>query len=44
MNYEELKVKYPKLNWTEAEEVTNEDLEAAVNMFDRLLQELKIIN
>lgn len=37
MSYEELKKKYPTLNWQEAEEVCNEDLEAASDMLDRLV-------
>jgi ribosomal protein L16/L10AE len=41
MNYEDLKNKYPELNWEEAEEVTDSDLEAAVVMFNRYIEERK---
>lgn len=33
---EDLKSKYPDLNWKEADEVSDEDLDAAADMFDRL--------
>ena len=32
----DLKSKYPDLNWKEADEVSDEDLDAAADMFDRL--------
>jgi len=37
MKYEDYKMKYPDLNWQEAEEVCPEDLEAASDMLDRLV-------
>ena len=47
MTYEELKNKYPELNWIEAEEVTNDDLETAAIIFDNYVKEyneIKLIN
>lgn len=47
MTYEELKNKYTELNWIEAEEVTNDDLETAVIIFDRCVKEyntIKLVN
>ncbi len=41
MTYDELKIKYPDLNWEEAEEASPEDLEAAAESFDRLILKLK---
>lgn len=34
MSYDELKSKYPDLNWSEADEVSQEDLEAAAQKLD----------
>ncbi len=36
MNYEDLKRKYPELNWKEAEEIDEEDLQAAADLLDRM--------
>lgn len=41
MNYEELKAKHPDWNWAEAEEINEEDLEAAADMYDRIIKEQK---
>ena len=41
MSYEDYKKKYPDLNWQEAEEICSEDLEAASDMIDRLINEKK---
>ena len=40
MTYEELKLKHPDLNWKEAEESSDDELEAASISFDRLNNEL----
>lgn len=36
MTFEEVKAKNPDLNWKEAEEVSQEDLEAAASLLDHL--------
>jgi len=38
MPYEELKLKHPDWNWQEAEEISEEDLEAATEYYDRLVE------
>lgn len=38
MTYKEIKKKYPKLNWQEAEEIDQEELEAAASYFNRMLR------
>lgn len=42
MTYDELKKKHPDWNWEEAEDVHEEDLEAAAEYFDRLVIQSKI--
>lgn len=37
MNYEQLKQKYPKLNWQEAEEIDDDDLEATSDYWKRIV-------
>ena len=34
--YEELKLKHPELNWNEADDVFEENLEAAAELYDRI--------
>ena len=41
MTYDELKIKYPDLNWKGADEASPEDLEAAAEYWDKLVLELK---
>lgn len=42
MSYEDLKNRHPELNWSEAEnEIDDSDLDAASDMFDRLVSERK---
>lgn len=38
--FEALKKKYPDLNWKEAEEVFEEDLDAAADLYDNLLKKV----
>lgn len=35
MSYESLKIKYPLLNWKEAEEATQDELDAALQYFNK---------
>jgi len=43
MSYEDLKNKHPELNWSEAEnEIDDSDLDAASDMFDKLVSERKV--
>lgn len=37
VTYEQLKAKYPKLNWDEAEEISPEDLVAASDLYDKTI-------
>ena len=39
MTYEQLKVKHPDLNWDEAEEISEDDLQAASNKLDEIMKE-----
>jgi len=39
MSYESLKQKYPELNWQEAEEVSEDDLQAASDYLDVMVKE-----
>lgn len=39
MTYDKIKNKYPDWNWDEADEISEEDLEAAANLFDKLISE-----
>ena len=41
MTYEELKAKHPELNWSEAEEINEDDVQAAAELFDKLKSEKK---
>lgn len=38
ITYAQMKKKYPELNWKEAEEIDNDDLRAASDLFDRLFK------
>jgi len=39
--YGKLKEKHPDWNWKEAEEVSDDDLQAAAEYFDKLILEIK---
>ncbi len=39
--FEQFKAAHPELNWQEAEEIHQEDLEAGTGFFDRLLAAFK---
>lgn len=41
MNYEEIKQKFPNLNWKEAEEIDDSELEAAAAFFDDMMKKRK---
>jgi hypothetical protein len=41
MTYEKYKAKYPNLNWAEAEEQDQENLEAAAMLWDRIVAEAR---
>jgi len=41
MTYKKLKAKHPDWNWAETEEIHKENLQAAADMFNRIMKERK---
>lgn len=41
-SYEEMKLRHPEWNWEEAEEVSDEDLEAAADYYDKLTSDSEV--